>query len=54
MCKVPLIYKILEKEKYISHTNACQTIFTHAFCQTHVENLLKGPEDNLVVDNIYM
>lgn len=33
-------YKILEKEKYI-HTITCLTLFTHAFCEMCVENLLR-------------
>ena len=35
-------YKILEEEKYTSHTIACLAIFMCPFCHTHVENLLKG------------
>ena len=41
-------HKILEKEKYISHTITPLMIFTRAFCHMHVENLLKGPV------NVYM
>ena len=37
-------YKILEKEKYTSHTIARLTVFTRVFCHTLVENVLKGPE----------
>ena len=36
------LYKIMEK-KNISHTNAHPLVFTHAFCHTYVENLLKKP-----------
>ena len=35
-------YKILEKEKYTSHTIARPMVFMHAFYHMHVENLLKG------------
>ena len=34
---------MLKKEKYTSHTITPLTLFMHAFCNTHVENLLKGP-----------
>ena len=37
-------YKILEKEKYTSHTIACLTVFMCVFCYTCVKNLLEGPE----------
>ena len=45
MCIIPSnkVFKILGKGKYTSHTIAHLTIFTRAFCHTHVENLLKGP-----------
>ena len=33
-----LFDKILEKGKYLLHTIACLTVFTHAFCYAHVEN----------------
>ena len=32
------VCKILEKGKYLLHTIACLTVFTRAFCYTHVEN----------------
>ena len=45
MNAIPLkSYKILEKEKYTLHTIPCLTVLTHAFCNTHVKNLLKGPD----------
>ena len=40
------VIKILGKEKYTSHTITCLTVFTHAFCHTQVENLLKGPDSS--------
>ena len=36
-------FSILGKGKYTSHTIAHLTVFTHVFCHTPVENLLKGP-----------
>ena len=48
---IPLIklYKISEKEKYTLHTIACLTTFTYAFHHTYVENLLKGPEYDILI-----
>ena len=45
MCIIPSnkVSRILEKGKYTSHIIAHLTVFTHAFCHMHVENLLKGP-----------
>ena len=40
------------KDKYTSHTTAQLMFFTRAFCHIHVKNFLKGPKDNLAVDNI--
>ena len=46
MHKIPLIklQNLRKIKKYTSHTVACLTVFMHAFCHTHVENLLKGPD----------
>ena len=48
---IPLIklYKVSEKEKYTLHTIACLTTFTSAFHNTCVENLLKGPEYDILI-----
>ena len=44
MRMIPLIsHKILEKRKYTSHTITQLTVSTCAFCDTRIENLLKGP-----------
>ena len=48
---IPLIklYKVSEKEKYTLHIIACLTTFTSAFHNTCVENLLKGPEYDILI-----
>ena len=48
---IPLIklYKVSEKEKYTLHVIACLTTFTSAFHNTCVENLLKGPEYDILI-----
>ena len=46
MHTIPLIKlkNIKKKKKNTSHTTACLTLFTRAFCHTRFENLLKGPD----------
>ena len=48
---IPLIklYKVSEKEKYTLYIIACLTTFTSAFHNTCVENLLKGPEYDILI-----
>ena len=48
---IPLIklYKVSEKEKYTLHIIACLTTFTSAFHNTCVDNLLKGPEYDILI-----
>ena len=36
--------KVSEKEKYTLHTTTWLWLFMSAFCNTHVQNLLKAPE----------
>ena len=43
------LYKVSEKEKYTLHTIACLTTFTYVFRHTYVENLLKGPEYDILI-----
>ena len=38
--------KNIRKRKYTSHTIARLTVFTHAFCHTRVENLLRGRDND--------
>ena len=37
--------RVSEKEKYTSHTMARLLLFPRAFCDTRVQNLLKGPDN---------
>ena len=54
MPTTPLIKLLNFRKKYTSHTIPHLTLFPHAFCYTHVENLLKGPASQMLILSIYV
>ena len=45
------VFKILEKEKHTSHSITYLAVFACSFCDTFVENLLKGPDKYFPIKN---